>query len=247
MKVLSWINKYVITDDVKANDANGKYTLLELIGPQAESLIMLICGNVINNIQPDTFKIINTEGMLFFLLKLKEKNGNLKFWVVADSSNAQKFTKYLIENNGVFNFNLVGEDAYSIYRIEQGAVAAPSELNDNYNPLEAGLREYISFTKGCYIGQEVIARLDTYDKVQKMICGIELEENIESDSPLLLYDTENNEVGTVTSSVYSLRLKKNIGLAYIRKAFVAEGTELYAKNKSGEQINVRVITLPFKK
>lgn len=246
-KVLSWINKYIITDDVKANDANGKYTLLELIGPQAESLIMLICGSVINNIQPDTFRIINTEGMLFFLLKLKEKNGNIKFWVIADSSNAQKFTKYLIENKGVFNFNLVGEDAYNIYRIEQGALSSPNELNDNYNPLEAGLKEYINFKKGCYIGQEVIARLDTYDKLQKMICGIELEENIESDSTVLLYDNESNEVGTITSSVYSLRLKKNIGLAYIRKAFTNEGTELIARDKSGKEIIVRVITLPFKK
>lgn len=247
LKVLSWINKYVISDDVKANDANGKYTLLELIGPQADSLITLICGSVINSIQPESFKIINTEGMLFFLLKLREKNGSIKFWVIADSSNAQKFTKFLIDNKGVFNLSLIGEDAYNIYRIEQGLLISPNELNDNYNPLEAGLKDYISFTKGCYIGQEVIARLDTYEKVQKFIYGIELSENIETDSGFVLYDSEGNEVGLITSSVYSERFKKNIGLAYVQKAFANDGAELIARNKSGKEITVSMVTLPFKK
>ncbi len=247
LKVISWINKYIISDDVKANDANGKYTLLELIGPQAESLLTLVCGNIINNIQPDTFKIINAEGMLFFLLKVTQRNGGLKFWVIADSNNAHKFTRYLMENKGLFNFNLVGEESFNTYRIEQGFLQAPNEINDNYNPLEAGFKEFIDFKKGCYIGQEVIARLDTYDKVQKQICGIDLDEQPDLNSPLNIFDEQGNEIGNITSIVNSVRLRKTISLGYIKKSFSAEGTSILVKDSSGKNFNATVVSTPFKK
>ena len=67
MKVMSWIKKYVISDDVEVNDANIKYNLLELSGPQADSFATLICGNVVNEMRQDSFKIIHTENILFFL------------------------------------------------------------------------------------------------------------------------------------------------------------------------------------
>ena len=67
---MSWINKYIITDDVQVNDANSKYSLLELCGPQADSFITLVTGNIVNEIEPNTFRIIQTENILFFLIKL---------------------------------------------------------------------------------------------------------------------------------------------------------------------------------
>lgn len=247
LKVISWINKYIITDDVKANDANGKYALLEIIGPQAESLITLVCGNVINNIQPDSFKIFNAEGMLFFLLKVTQQNGGIKFWVIADSNNAHKFTRFLMENKGLFNFNFVGEESFNTYRIEQGFLTAPNEINDNYNPLEAGLKEFINFKKGCYIGQEVIARLDTYDKVQNQLCGFVLDEKPDLNSALNIFDEQGNEIGNITSAVYSVRLRKTISLGYVKKNFSAEGTILTIKDSSGKNFNATVVSIPFKK
>ncbi len=58
------------------------------------------------------------------------------------------------------------------YKIENGIPSDPNELNDLYNPHEAKLIDLVDFKKGCYIGQEVIARLDTYDKVQKHLVGL---------------------------------------------------------------------------
>ena len=68
-KMMIWLQKYIISDDVKLNKINGKYTLLELIGPQTDSFMTIISGNIVNNIQPNTIKIINTDGILFFLMK----------------------------------------------------------------------------------------------------------------------------------------------------------------------------------
>ncbi len=55
-KVIMWINKYIITDDVKVTNINGKYSLFEVIGPQADSFLTLIAGSVVNEIQPNSFQ-----------------------------------------------------------------------------------------------------------------------------------------------------------------------------------------------
>jgi tRNA-modifying protein YgfZ len=245
-KVLKWLTKYVITDDVKVSDINDKYSLIELQGPQADSFITLICGTVVNNIPENSFKVISAESMLFFLAKMKDERNHIKYWVIADQVNGQRFIKYSVENKGIFDFQLVGEDAYNIYRVERGILSAPNEINDNYNPNEAGLLKYIDFKKGCYIGQEVISRLDTYDKTQRAVKGIVFSEPA-GGKEYSLFNGDNNDCGQVTSVVYSLKCKKNIGLGYVRKSYLEDGTLLKAKGTDGKEIEISVHKIPFKK
>ncbi len=245
-KVIRWLEKYIISDDVKVSDINGKYTLLELSGPQADSFVTLICGTVVNNIPENSFKVISAEGMLFFLAKMRDEKNQLKYWVIADQVNGNRFVKYALENKGIFDFNLVGETAFNIYRVEQGIPVAPNEINDEYSPNEAGLLGYIDFKKGCYIGQEVIARLDTYDKVQRSVKGIVFSDEAEQ-KEYSLFNGDGNESGKVTSVVYSFRCKKNIGLGYIRKNHMQDGTKLKAKDTEGNERDVMVHKIPFKR
>lgn len=244
-KVASWIKKYVITDDVIVNDAAGKFNLLELTGPQADSFATLICGNVINEIEENSFKIIHTENILFFLLKLVDEIGNNKFWFLADLENSKQLINYMIDNKGPFDFNLVGEEAYTEFRILHKIPLAPNELNDKFNPLEAGLKNYIDFEKGCYIGQEVIARLDTYDKVQKALCVLELSEMVDPAEQFNLSDGNGNDAGVITSSAFSVKLNKPIALAYVRNKFLKDGTKLTAKSTKGKTVESTVISLPL--
>lgn len=245
-KLISWLNKYIINDDVKVADANGKYTLLELIGPQADAFVTLVCGNTVNNINPNSFKIYSTEGMIFFLLKIEDQNGKIKFWVLADPQNAKQFAQYSVENKGPFNFSLIGETAYNSYRIENGIPEAPNELNDQYNPHETGLTGQIDSHKGCYIGQEVIARLGSYDKVQKFLTGLIFEEEVNHEKPMELLTKDEKEAGVVTSTSYSYKLKKYIGLGYVKKSFIDEGSKLSAK-VNGKSIVANIVKVPFKK
>jgi len=246
-KVMRWIRKYVISDDVQVNDANPKYNLLELVGPQADSFIRLICGDVVNEIEENTFKIIHTENLLFFLIKIKDERGYNKFWILSDFENSKGIISNLTEYEGPFNFSMVGEDAYNLFRVEQGIPAAPNELNDEYNPHEARLMEYVDTKKGCYIGQEVVERLDTYQKVQKYLCGVKFDDQVFQDEQFVLFNENGEEVGNITSVVNSIKLELPIGLAYIRKAFSAEGIKLTAKSANGRSIVVSVCEIPFVK
>jgi len=245
LKVMSWIRKYVISDDVQVNEANSKYNLIELSGPQAESFATLLCGNVVNDIQVNTFKIMHTENILFFFIKLPGEKSKSKFWFLADFENSKRLIAFMKENSGVFNFNMVGEAAYNIYRIEFGLPVAPSELNDEYNPLELGLEEMIDFDKGCYIGQEVIARLQTYNKVQKKIVGLKFNEPLEFSNGHLAVEENGQEIGKLTSYTYSYKLKTPIGLAVIHNSHTTPGTQTSLKLPDNKIVRAEVNSLPF--
>jgi folate-binding Fe-S cluster repair protein YgfZ len=106
--------------------------------------------------------------------------------------------------------------------------------------------DLVDFKKGCYIGQEVIARLDTYDKVQKHLVGLCFSESIETDDKFSLLDDQKNEIGLVTSIAYSPKNKKNIGLGYIKRSLAIHGTKVIAKN-GVKSMEVTVHELPFNK
>ena len=63
-----------------------------------------------------------------------------------------------------------------MFRVGAGAPVFGAELGEEVNPLEAGLWEAVSFTKGCYVGQEVVARLNTYEKVKRYLAKLSFEE-----------------------------------------------------------------------
>lgn len=246
LKVMSWLNKYIIGDDVKVSDASHRFNLFEIIGPQSESFLSLFVGDSISTVSDNSFKVVNADGILFFLAKIKDENGLVKYWIFAEQENSKKLLTNMVQNKGPFDFNLIGEDALAVYKVENGIPSDPNELNDLYNPHEAKLIDLVDFKKGCYIGQEVIARLDTYDKVQKHLVGLCFPDTIDSNEKFSLLDDQKNEVGLVTSIVYSPKFKKNIALGYLKKSLAVQGTKVNAKNGS-KSMEVVVHELPFKR
>lgn len=245
LKVKNWIKKYIVTDEVRVDDAGQKYTILEFLGPQAASFLSMLCGDFVDSLQLNSFKVLNIEDMLFFILKVENFDGTISFITISDYKNAQKIIKYLLEKKSPFNFSFIGEDAYNIYRIAQGIPSAPNEINDEYNPHEAGLTKYISSTKGCFIGQEVIARLQTYDKVQKHLMGVTIDHPGELSLPQTIKNEQGEDAGVLTSSSYSPLHKQRIGLAYIKKSFCLPGLELILNLNSSSQVKITVSDLPF--
>jgi len=245
-KTMSWLNKYIIGDDVKLSDASHRFNLLEIVGPQSESFLSLFVGDAVNAVSDNSFKVVSADGILFFLAKLIDENGLRKYWILAEQENAKKLITNMVENKGPFDFNLIGEDAYNVYKIENGIASDPTELNDFYNPHEAKIINLVDFKKGCYIGQEVIARLDSYDKVQKHLVGLCFPEVVETNEKFTLLDDDKNEVGVVTSMAYSPKIKKNIALGYLKRSLAVQGMKVTAKNDT-KTMEVMVHELPFKK
>ncbi len=110
----------------------------------------------------------------------------------------------------------IGFSAINRWRIEQKIPWWPTEMNENTNPLEAGLTDRISFNKGCYVGQEVIARLDTYEKIQRHLVLLELDSTPELPATVTV---EGREIGWITSTFFDHKLNLNKCLAYLKTVY----------------------------
>jgi folate-binding protein YgfZ len=137
----------------------------------------------------------------------------------------------------------IGWDALESLRIEAGTPIYGSELTDSIIPLEAELEHAIDFEKGCYIGQEIIARMKYRGHPNRLLRGIE----IDSDSPIPQQSkifSGDKEVGWVTSSTYSPTLEKPIALGYVRMAVTEPGSQIQIETSEG-RISGTVVCLPF--
>jgi folate-binding protein YgfZ len=151
---------------------------------------------------------------------------------------------YDVKNSGFWKDKMLNETLKSRYkileiddkqfeqrRIELGIPAFGKEMTELTNPLECGIEKYISFTKGCYIGQEVIARLDTYDKINKHLVSIEAEKEFTAADTKIL--TDSKECGIVTSAV------KNAGLGFVKTIFL-DFNRIYQLKQNDIMINCKL-------
>jgi folate-binding protein YgfZ len=245
-RLLNWINKYIIMEDIQIGDLSNNYVVMDLFGSQAESFLTLILGDEIKSLNGDNIINPSVDGFNFSLFSLHEKNELKYYRILINSEQIIGFVEYILENKSVFDVNFVGSEAYNIFRIESGIPSYPSEINDEFNPHENNLIHEVCFTKGCYIGQEVIARLDTYDKVQFNMIGYIFNENTTMDLPITVKTDQDEEIGEVTSLAHSFLLDKTIGIGFIRKKKISSDTKFYVETES-KRIELTVTGLPFSK
>jgi len=137
-----------------------------------------------------------------------------------------------------------GSLAAEAWRVLRGLPAAGHELTDEYNPLEAGLRSAVSFDKGCYVGQEVVARLNTYDKVSRVLVGFVLPAEAQlpaRDLPLYFQDAE---VGRLTSAVLPPGWPHPVALGYLKRRVAEPGVEVTV-GAPDSKLLARMSALPF--
>lgn len=166
------------------------------------------------------------------------------FQVIADAPAASELFHMAVSAARALHGGPAGEEARNIMRIEDGLPEGSAELTEDYNPWEARLDAAISLTKGCYLGQEVVARLNTYDKVSKRLVGFRMGEAQPPPAGSRIL-ADGREAGTLTSAVRSLAAGETIGLGYIRIAHEEPGTEveIVLPDQDG-RIPARVTSLP---
>ena len=205
-KVSDWIDFYTIMEDVQIKNVSDQTFHFRVIGTSPEIEVL-----------PDTtgmkpFHGVQTELAGVPSLAISLQVGNLSCIdligsVVRGDSVQSKLDEYLKE---------IRIEEYNHFRIDAGEPVYGSELTEEFNPLEAGLLPYISFNKGCYIGQEVVARLNTYDKVQRKLVKFKWD-SVDYELSGKVIEDEDRVVGVMTSSLNGL------GMGFVRKAKAEEG------------------------
>ena len=142
-----------------------------------------------------------------------------------------------------FDVKPIGLTALNSLRIEAGIPRYGAELDDSIIPLEAELEHAIDFEKGCYIGQEIVARMKHRGHPNRLLRGLEIECDTPPVHNDLIFGAEK-EVGWITSAVNSPTLGKTIALGYVRMAFTDAGSKVEIDMANG-RVNAIVVSLPF--
>ncbi|MBI4482292.1 MAG: aminomethyl transferase family protein, partial [Acidobacteria bacterium] len=142
-----------------------------------------------------------------------------------------------------FSLRPVGWEAYQVLRVEAGIPLFGTDMDESHMPLEAGLEHALSTTKGCYVGQEVMARILYRGHVNRKLTGLRLQGGKvpEKGSTIVAGD---KEIGQVTSAVFSPALGQPIALGYVRREFLTPGSKVEVKF-NGDSASAEVVTLPF--
>ncbi len=228
-KIFRWIERYAVMDDIKVKQTFENYLYLKLLGKKTEIFFTLLFGDQLKNLEER--KIYKYIGQDFQCWVIKDEilNQHSGYEVLCDELNRENLLKYIYSNLEIFNVHFIGNEAFEKIRIEFGDPSFPNEINDAFNPYEVNLIKYVSFTKGCYIGQEVIARLDTYEKVKFEFCGFELEQDYNFEDKII-YKKDGTSAGELTSKTFSIKLNSPVAIGVLSKKLTPdEMNELYVK------------------
>lgn len=217
--VAEWIDFYTFSEDVKVSNISDETKLVSIIGPNSES---------------DSKEFISaTENITTF-------NSSIFGLPCTNFLVPNKLQSKLIQ---LVQADLPGGNLLDLIRIERFVPLMNRDFSEQNNPLEAGLKKYISFSKGCYIGQEVIARLDAYDKVQRLLVGLEWDEDLQME-PGSALSLEGIQIGNITSSVTSESKIGGIGLGFVKKSFACQNSIVLGINSQGNSTKIKVTNIP---
>jgi folate-binding protein YgfZ len=230
-QLIDWLDRYIFfADKVKLTDITEETAAFSLIGPNSDALLLQLgIGEIIG--QPYGNHQQVAIGDLTFQVAVGSGLALPGYTFIIPADRAASLWSQLAAAGAV----PLGENRWEQLRIEQGRPIPDRELTEDYNPLEAGLWQTISFEKGCYIGQETIARLNTYKGVKQHLWGVLLSAPVPPETAITVGE---EKVGKLTSITTGDR--GYLGLAYIRTKAGGVGLQVKVGEADGE-----IVELPF--
>jgi folate-binding protein YgfZ len=240
------LEQFIIGEDVQVADAAPFYGLLALEGPRAaEMLRHLGLGEVLPAENLGIGKQ-STPAWGEVYVANHARIGTVGYDVFVPNDGLEAAASAFRDAAVVVEGKWVGERALELARIEAGIPRFGVDMNESNLPPEAGIADRaISYTKGCYIGQEVIARIRTYGQVAKSLRGMKLRGGGEAlpATGTRLYHGDK-EVGHLTSVADSPAVGGPIALGYVRKECHGPGTVLAVGTSAGPT-QAEIVPLPF--
>lgn len=229
--LMEWLDRYLFPmDRVTLKNFSEDYTVFTLTGEKSSEVLRSLQINL-NAEQPFASHELIEINHIPVRLAVGTDIALTGYTLIVPSENAEAIQAAIAQAGAM----TLSEAVWEELTLEQGRPLPECELTEDYNPLEAGLWEAISFDKGCYIGQETIARLNTYQGVKQRLWGLRLSQLVELETPITL---EGKKIGKLTRIIETEEGVK--GLGYIRTKAGGAGLKVAV----GEA-EAQVIATPF--
>ena len=163
-RVIEWIDEFTFGEEIELEDVTEEKGFVTVIGPRGGEVLRIESLESNHWVEATAAEA----GILVYRVGAGQEGA---FNVITPSESVEGICSALVEAGA----QEIDAEAYEVFRLEAGSPVFGREFGEEVNPLEAGLWEAVSFTKGCYVGQEVVARLNTYEKVKRYLAKLTVE------------------------------------------------------------------------
>jgi folate-binding protein YgfZ len=235
-KTIEHFERHLIADDVSLRDLSRSIDRLAVEGPLADRLLERAAGAPLD-LGSDCCMVLPIGGTEVVAARYGG-SGEVGFQLLAPAGSGEAVAAEIEAAGSESEVISAGRKTLEILRIEAGVPRFGAEIDETVLPAEARLGRAVARSKGCYVGQEVVARMETAGRVSHLLVGLAAGEGPVPE-PGSEITAAGKRVGEVTSSCRSA-LAGSIALGFVRAAHSATGTELRVAGRP-----TRVAALPF--
>jgi folate-binding protein YgfZ len=250
-RVLKTIERFTLAGDFRVSDLSQQTAMLSVQGRNAADIVRQVLGEAAAEIATNgaaeiawqrgaASDIASSEITPTLTVIRATHTGEDGFDLIVDADQAADLWSALHDAGA----RPVGYNALEILRIEAGLPRFGVDMDETNVVTEAALDDAVSYTKGCYVGQEIIARIKYRGHVAKKLSGVAFERAVTVAAGAVIKSADEKEVGRLTSVTYSPQLKRTIALAYLKYDYLAPGNVLKVM-VDNEEIEAQVAELPF--
>ena len=218
------LEKFIIADDVQVENLTAHFVRLTVIGPNAPQVIQHLGLEV--PLEADSFVEAASEKFGGLVMLRSSLGADLFVEIFCGAEHARSFAAALDQAAKKTGGRWMGWLALEMRRVELGIPRFGADMDENTLPPEAGIESRaVSYTKGCYIGQEVISRIKSVGRVNRHLAGLKFSGNQAGIPPGSRLTQDSVEVGCVTSCV-KIPGKGWIGLGYVKRGVSSDSQGL---------------------
>jgi glycine cleavage system T protein len=240
-KMIEALSRFIIADDVEMEDLSDQQVTLALQGPLA-SQVLAAAGTLVSLTAEFRHCEAVLAGTSIRIIRASD-TGEDGYEILVPHAQAESVWQFLLQAGGPLGLRPVGLTALNTLRVEAGIPWYGLDMDEGRIVLEVGLEHALSFSKGCYLGQEVVERATARGHINRKLSGL----LVQGDTPPASGDKlfhDSQEVGWITSAAVSPRLGRPIALGYVRREYQTLGTQLRI-DRQGTPVIAEVVTLPF--
>ncbi|MHB8653949.1 MAG: CAF17-like 4Fe-4S cluster assembly/insertion protein YgfZ [Terriglobia bacterium] len=236
-KAMQVLARYIIGDRVQLEPV-GMF-VLAIQGPQSRAFLEKALHAELPPLQEYDHAVTTYSGMVVRVIRATSAGEEgFELWGgTRDSAGIWEALRAQASADGVL---CCGTEALESLRIEAGIPRYGPDMGEDTLPLEAGLRNALSFNKGCYVGQEIVERARSRGHVNWKLAGLFIEDTVVP-APGEKLLSAGKEIGEITSACASPTIEKTIAMAYLRREVAEPGTKLAIASGA----NAEVTSLPF--
>jgi aminomethyltransferase len=245
-RVMETLDSHVIADDVELENAGEQFAVIAVEGPKCRELIWRIFPREALPMEALAFTENEYQGLHATVIR-HSVVGDKGMLMLVPRAHHERIKAYLVQAAVGLDGAEVGRAAWNARRIEKGRPWFGTDVTEENFPAECGLESHVSYEKGCFLGQETIARMHYRGHPNWKLVGLAGDGDVPAIGASLESAGESSAspAGRITSAVYSPALKQALCLAYVRAAMAAPGGAFVVR-EGGRTASLTIVDLPLK-